>query len=410
LAPYRLIFGARALTIFDGQSGYVIRPIAIACPSTQTFAMIRWPLPLSLLLLGFALAARVEAGHAVTPAAWDAAGAAHYLDTRMAWWRGWPKAQRDHGTVCVSCHTALPVALARPALRRELGKPDISDAERQMLGDVAKRVWMWKEVEPFYTDQKVGLPKSSESRSVEAVLNALILVSRDTGGLGGSGGHLGPDTRQAFANMWPLQMQVGDLKGGFPWLTFKLEPWASVTATYWGATLAALAVARAPDDYAASPDIQDHVAALRVYLRGGMASQSLFTRALILSADSDLHGVIEPAQRQAVIDELFKVQGADGGWSLTRLSSWQRIDGSKIEDVGDGMATALITLILEDAGVPIGAPPIKAARRWLAAHQDRATGSMPAKSINKDRDPKADAYLFMTDAATGYAALAMMKR
>jgi squalene-hopene/tetraprenyl-beta-curcumene cyclase len=377
--------------------------------------MIRWPLPLSLLLLGLALAARGEAGHAVTPGAtWDAAGAARYLDTRMAWWRGWPKAQRDHGTVCVSCHTALPVALARPALRGELGKSDISDAERQMLGDVAKRVWMWREVEPFYTDQKVGLPKSSESRSVEAVLNALILVSRDTGGFGGGfgarTGHLGPDTRQAFANMWPLQMQVGDLKGGFPWLTFKLEPWESVTATYWGATLAALAVARAPDDYAASPDIQDHVAALRIYLRGGMASQSLFTRALILWADSDLHGVIEPAQRQAVIDELVKVQGADGGWSLTRLSSWQRIDGSKLDDERDGMATALITLILEDAGLPIGAPPIKAARRWIAAHQDRATGSMPAKSINKDRDPKADAYLFMTDAATGYAALAMMKR
>lgn len=353
------------------------------------------------------LAALTSIAQAAEPArskAWDAAGAAAYLDRRLDWWRSWPKAERDHGTHCISCHTALPVALARPVLRQALGETAASATEQAMYADVVKRVRMWREVEPFYPDQRSGLPKSSESRAVESVLNALFLVTRDNE----RGGSLSPDTRQAFANMWPLQMQTGDLKGGFAWLTFRLEPWESDTAPYWGATLAAIAVAKAPDRYAASPEIADNVAALRGYLRTAYTKDSsLFTRMIVLWADSHLHGVLEPAQRQATVDQLLAVQSADGGWSLSRLSSWRRRDGTEIADVSDGFATAMITLVLQDAGRPANDRPIAAARRWLITHQNAETGGLPATSINKLREPTADAYLFMTDAATGFATLAL---
>ena len=48
---------------------------------------------------------------------WNRKAAAAYLDQRQDWWQKWPSAARDHGTFCVSCHTAAPYALARPALR-----------------------------------------------------------------------------------------------------------------------------------------------------------------------------------------------------------------------------------------------------------------------------------------------------
>src|SRR5208283_1814693 len=77
-----------------------------------------------------ALAACLAAGilavcwHSETKAAgsWDQKAAAAYLDQREAWWMEWPKAARDREPFCVSCHTAVPYALSRPALRSALGE------------------------------------------------------------------------------------------------------------------------------------------------------------------------------------------------------------------------------------------------------------------------------------------------
>ncbi|EXS72033.1 squalene-hopene cyclase [Sphingobium sp. Ant17] len=334
--------------------------------------------------------------------AWNGTAAAAYLDNRLTWWRQWPKAERDHGTRCVSCHTSLPHVLAMPSLRSQSGKQRQSVDEMGMFDDVVKRVYLWDEVEPFYPDQTRGVPKSAESRGVEAVLNALILATRDQ-----ERGHLGPDTRQAFAHMWGVQMKAGDQKGGFTWLNFRLEPFESPTATYWGATLAALAVARAPDGYAADPAVAPQVDALRAYLRTGIGG-SLYSRALILWADSQLGGVLPPDQRSKVISDLVASQRADGGWNLPSLSTWQRIDGSNLPQESDGYATAIVAVILREVGGPTGAVALKQAQAWLAAHQGQ-DGAVAARSINKDRKPGTDAYLFMTDEATGMAALAMRR-
>ena len=349
----------------------------------------------------FALVAQAEAAAPKAPT-WDAAAAARYLDTRLDWWRHWPKSQRDHETVCISCHTALPHVLARPTLRATLGDHSRSAAELAMFDDVSKRVYLWHEVDPFYTDQKNGMAKSGEARGVESVLNALFLVTRDN-----ERGLFGTDTRQAFAQMWALQMQSGDLKGGFPWLNFHLEPWESPSATYWGATLAALAVARAPASYATDPAIAPQIEALRGYLRGGLTGQSLYSRALILIADSELHGIAAPAQRAAIVAELAAAQGADGGWSLPALAPWQRVDKTPLPTASDGYATAIVAFALRESTLPAATGPLDKARRWLIAHQDKASGAIPAKSINKDRQTGTDAYLFMTDHATGIAALVL---
>src|SRR5207249_3013252 len=43
---------------------------------------------------------------------WDQKAAAAYLEKRAGWWITWPVAGRDHETFCISCHTAVPYALA----------------------------------------------------------------------------------------------------------------------------------------------------------------------------------------------------------------------------------------------------------------------------------------------------------
>src|SRR5437667_5606551 len=151
---------------------------------------------------------------------WNPRAAAAYLDGRADWWLAWPNAARDHDTACVSCHTALPYALARPALRAALAEREAAAPERKLVANVVKRVRLWNEVEPFYPDQTRGLPKTSESRGTEAVLNALILAARDA-----RAGTLSDDARLAFSKLWPLQFKAGDIAGGWGWVDFLYEAW-----------------------------------------------------------------------------------------------------------------------------------------------------------------------------------------
>jgi hypothetical protein len=95
----------------------------------------------SCLLAGLAVA---QAQHLASSATWDPKAAAGYMDGRQSWWMTWPNAARDHDTACVSCHTALPYALARPALRGPLAEREASAPERKMLEQVTKRVRLWR--------------------------------------------------------------------------------------------------------------------------------------------------------------------------------------------------------------------------------------------------------------------------
>src|SRR6202044_256140 len=74
---------------------------------------------------------------------WDATRAASYLDSREVWWQGWAPAQKDHGTICISCHTVLPYAMARPALRQAVDNNAMSAPEKVLMDSIEKRVRNW---------------------------------------------------------------------------------------------------------------------------------------------------------------------------------------------------------------------------------------------------------------------------
>jgi squalene-hopene/tetraprenyl-beta-curcumene cyclase len=342
-----------------------------------------------------------EAGDRVGSADFDARGAANYLDSRITWWRGWQTARRDHGTYCVSCHTALPFVLARPALRGALGESQASEGERKVIDDVVMRVRLWREVEPFYPDQTNGLPKTSESRGTESVLNALILSRRDA-----ATGAASDDLRQAFANMWALQFRSGDLKGGWAWLNFRYEPWESTGSAFFGATLAAIAVGGAPGGYAADSTIRERVDALRGFLQRTADTTHLFNRAMALWASGELPGALTPAQRQSIVDALFTAQRSDGGWATASLGPWKRRDATPLDSASDGYATALAVIALQRGGVSRDEQHLRAGTTWLVQHQNPA-GMWSAASLNKARDPASDVGKFMTDAATAYAVIAL---
>ena len=336
---------------------------------------------------------------------WDPKAAAGYLDRRQSWWMEWPRAQRDHETFCVSCHTAVPYALSRSALRATLDEQSPSPNERRLLENVTKRVRLWKEVEPFYKDADRGPYKSVESRGTESVLNALILSSRDA-----QSGQLSNDARTAFENMWAEQQTTGKQKGAWLWLRFRNEPWEADDSDYFGATLAAVAVGTAPGNYRETPAIQTSLRRLREYLNREFAAQTTMNRVLLLWVNAKLPGVLDPDRQKAIIADLLERQQADGGWSTSSLSGdWKRADGTPQETKSDGYATGLITFALQQARISPENAKLKQGLAWLTANQDKAEGSWPAYSLNKNKEHhiSPETALFMNDAATSYAVLSL---
>ena len=336
---------------------------------------------------------------------WDPKAAAAYLDRRQSWWMEWPRAQRDHETFCVSCHTAVPYALSRSALRRALAEQAPSPNEQRLLDSVTKRVRLWKEVEPFYKDADRGPYKSVESRGTESVLNALILSSRDA-----QRGQLSNDAHMAFENMWAEQQIAGKQKGAWLWLRFNNEPWEANDSDYFGATLAAVAIGVAPGNYRATAEVQTNLKLLREYLNREFAVQTTINRVLLLWAGAKLPGLLELDRQQAIIAELLEKQQADGGWSLSSLSGdWKRTDGTPQETRSDGYATGLITFVLQGAGISPENAKLKLGLAWLTANQDKTEGSWAAYSLNKSKENhiSSETALFMNDAATSYAVLSL---
>jgi squalene-hopene/tetraprenyl-beta-curcumene cyclase len=336
------------------------------------------------------------------PASWNAKAAAYYLDGRMVWWMGWEGAARDHKTFCVSCHTVVPYAMARPTLRAALAEQGPSSTERQLLANVTKRVRMWKEVEPFYSDDEVGVPKTAESRGTESILNALILVSYDA-----PTGKLSSDTRLALDNMWGQQLKSGEAKGAWAWLQFHNAPWEG-DSQYYGAALAAIAVGSAPGHYQYAPDIQNNMRLLREYLVQQRKSQVLINRVILLWASTKVPGLLTREQQKSIIDEALSKQQADGGFSLSSfVGAWKRRDNTPLETKSDGYATGVVMLSLEEAGMNRNQPQLKMGLTWLMLNQEKTDGRWLAYSLNKRRDLSSYIGRFMSDAATAYAVLAL---
>lgn len=310
----------------------------------------------------------------------------------------WPHAARDQGTFCVSCHTAMPYALSRQAISLALGETNLTVDERKLIDNVTKRVRLWKDIEPYYESE------ASQSRGTEAVLNAVILASYDR-----RSGKLSEDTRSAFREMWSLQESTGPGRGAWQWITFNNEPWEAYDSPYYGATLAAIAIGLAPENYRSAPEIEPRLALLSDYLHREYPKQTLLNRIPLLWAAAKIPGILKPEQQESMVNEILSKQQADGGWSESSLvGTWKRRDGTGLVGKSDGYATGLITYVLPQAGVSRDNVHLRAGLSWLARNQAWRDGHWEGYSLNQwhyDVFPVGDH--FMNDAATAYAVLAL---
>jgi len=173
----------------------------------------------------------------------------------------------------------------------------------------------------------------------------------------------------------------------------------------------AVAVAKAPDNYKDDPKIAANLFALTGYLSSHYEAQPLVNKIVALWASKSFPGVLTPAQTAKLLKDVEALQRPDGGWSLTDLGTWERVDNTPLETRPDGYATGLLVLVLEETEIrPENDPHVARGRAWLLANQDKTTGAWPAWSLNKKRDPASNVGKFMSDAATSYAVLALEDR
>ena len=330
---------------------------------------------------------------------WKPEEAGKYLDERQKAWFGSAK--------CVSCHSGLPYALGRPALRKLVGAKTPSEQETKLLAQIQLRVANWKNLDSkefglYYSD---SVERRKQSWGTEAVFNSVILSFDDR-----YQGRSSPSeaTKGAFLHLWQTQVQTGDNKGTWEWLDFGEAPWGNTEARYFGAALAAVAVGTAPGYYTPGVDVDTdaRVALLKDYLKDQSPKQNLHNRAWGLWAAAKVEGILTKAEQRKVIDQLLDKQQDDGGWSLPSLGTWARSDGTAQDASSDGYATGLVLHVLQTAGVPKDNVKIAKGLAWLKRNQ-APSGEWRTVSVVKKRDPASHSGKFMSDAATAFAVLAL---
>ena len=308
------------------------------------------------------------------------AAALDYLDKGALAWA------RDQK--CVSCHTTGTYMLIRPRLQAKAGRPS-------------------QELYDFFLSQAKVLqarPRQAlkfAARSEQVIYLAAGLAHWDAY----VSGKLSPATDQALQLMFELQLPSGTWVANNCWPPLE-------SSSFHAATIAALAVVAAPGWLAnlTKPETQHSVELLKRYLKSS-EEQNDYDRISLLWAASKMPDLLTTEQRQNLINMVFSLQRADGGWSLRSFSapdkwgSGLRADRLRTEpDVAnppsDGHMTGLAVLVLREAGVSRQDRRVERGIEWLRATQ-KQSGRWWTKSLNTDN------WQFITYSGTAYPLLAL---
>jgi len=338
------------------------------------------------LCIGLTFAVLVAAASPLR-AEWNPALAARYLDARQQAWFDWKTAQSPDGP-CVSCHTGMTYLLARPALRRVLGETGPTPFEIGYLNRLKA---------------KMAKPAEGALGNVEAVMSAMFF-SRDD-----ARAAMSSHTRQAFDRLWELQERDGPATGAWQWYEAMLDPWENSESLYYGSALVALALGQTSEAYQKDAAVRPRAAALTAYLENPATPPRLHDRLPLLWASATSPGLVSGSARKALIAETLSRQQADGGWTLAGLGPWMAHPDPPPSAGSHAYATAFTTFVLQRAGVPASHDGMRKALAWLRSHQDPATGAWPAVSMNKKYPAGSMPSLFMQDAATAFASMALVE-
>jgi squalene-hopene/tetraprenyl-beta-curcumene cyclase len=281
---------------------------------------------------------------------------------------------------CVTCHTNLPYAWARPSLKAH-ESPALGEV-RAFLEKIAEN---WEAGKPT---RKLVVPYAWDSQIVGTAVALAVHDARTTG-------KLHPLTKKAFEKTWAIQRP----DGAWSWPDCDWPPLER--DEYFGAAYVAIGVGLAPDDYARSEAAKPGLDRLRAYLKSHPAPD-LHHRIMLLWASLKLDGLMTPAEREATLRDVLALQRDDGGWCLPSFGDWKRHDGTpnRKDAPSDGYATGLAVYLLRISGFEVGHPAVKRGAEWLKSNQ-RESGRWFTRSLGTDDNH------YLSHVGTAYAVMAL---
>ncbi len=323
------------------------------------------------------IACLVLAASAVAGPKWDRPRAFEFLEARQREWAAWRPAQKTGGA-CISCHTGLSYMLAR----RATGEPQPGPAEGALLAGVVRRALA---VPPTVTMPDPG---------AEAVLNLLTLSlqRRDAAAPPSEA------ERAALSTLWDRQVRDGSARGSWTWVDAELDPFDASHSAYFGTALAVFASSAYPDPPRGRADEAG------AYLRRALGAQPLHNQLAYLAFAPQRDRRLSDTALQAA----WRAQSPDGGWTTESLGPWLPHEGQPPDSGSNAYATAWAAFALRQSGVPCDDPRLARALGWLEARQEPSTGAWRAPSMNKVYPAGSIQEGFMTDAATVFAAAALV--
>ena len=283
--------------------------------------------------------------------------AARYLDRAALTWQKKKK--------CATCHTNMPYLMARPALSTVLKD---SGEVRSFFEDYPKVRWAKR--------------KPSEKQGFWAVVVATGLTFHDLQ----TTGKLGETAREALDTMWTTQRE----NGAWRWPDCDYAPME--IDDHYGATLAAVTVGIAPDDYANTAAAKAGLEKLRDYFKND-PPKSLHHRAMLAWCSKRIDGIVDRETSAKTLSELLALQLPDGGWSTSSfLTDWKGLEiqeGRPLKTkTSDGYGTGFCHCDCQRVGRPGDRSPV--AKRDRVDQKESKGERKMVHSIAGQRSPQPD--------------------
>lgn len=308
-----------------------------------------------------------------------------YLDRGATAWA--------RGHQCITCHTSGSYVRMRPSLAKSCGPP-LEELRKLCLDELQ-----------YFEEQR------TEDRQWLTVNERPCRVAYTASGLAEWDAHVSGTTseatRRAFDLLLELQREDGSWGNHTCWPPLE-------SSDFQATTVAAMALATAPAwrETVDDPKTLAQLARTEQYLRETEPPHD-YGKVLLLWASTRWPGLIDEQRQESIINQIFAMQQADGGWSIRRFAKPEQWgDGGRADRLraepdidrppSDGHMTGLVVLTLIDAGLPATDARIARGVDWLLSNQ-RVSGRWWTRSLNTDNAH------YITFSSTLYALVALEK-